>query len=177
MIASFGTNATSEAMFISMNGTSLMGGGATTDLTVTNFWDTNWHFIALTYDGTTAKLYVDGVLKASGAESWNLVHTPCNIGAFVNTTDFWNGNLDASITAPCRPQKLPVSLREILKAESSQDAGLGEVVEQRHARLRLNQILRLEGPLELLASHLHQSVVCAARRVAIKAPGDCFLRG
>ena len=94
VIASFGSAVTSEAMYIGMNGTSLVGGGDNNDLTVTGFWDTNWHFIALTYDGTTAKLYADGVLKTSGAKSWNLVHNACNIGALVNATDFWKGNVD-----------------------------------------------------------------------------------
>jgi len=69
-IASYGTNSTGEAMFIGMNGTTLDAGAYASDLTVANFWDTNWHFIALTYDGTTANLYDDGVLKASAAETW-----------------------------------------------------------------------------------------------------------
>jgi hypothetical protein len=94
LIASFGTAATNKAMYIGMSGTSLVGGGDNSDLTVTNFWDTNWHFIALTYDGTTAKLYADGVLKTSAAKSWNLVHNACNIGAFVNASDFWKGSVD-----------------------------------------------------------------------------------
>jgi hypothetical protein len=94
VIASFGTAATSESMYIGMNGTSLVGGGDGNDVTVTNFWDTNWHFIALTYDGTTANLYADGVLKATSAKTWNLVHAACNIGAFVNATDFWKGSVD-----------------------------------------------------------------------------------
>jgi len=41
-----------------------------------------------------AKLYADGVLKTSGAKTWNLVHNACNIGALVNATDFWKGNVD-----------------------------------------------------------------------------------
>jgi hypothetical protein len=94
VIASFGSATTGEAMYIGMNGASLLAGGYSNDLTVTNFWDTKWHFIALTYDGTTAKLYADGVLKTSAAKSWSLVHGACNIGAQVNTASYWNGNVD-----------------------------------------------------------------------------------
>ena len=94
-IAAFGTNTFGNAMFIGMNGTTLYaGGGQGADLTVPNFWDTNWHFIVLTYDGTTAKLYADGVLKTSAAKSWNLVPNACNIGRMTDGTQYWNGQID-----------------------------------------------------------------------------------
>ena len=94
VIAGFGSAVTGEAMYIGMNGTSLVGGGFNSDLTVANFWDGNWHFIVLTYDGTTANLYADGILMASSAASWNLVQSACNIGAQVNATDYWKGTVD-----------------------------------------------------------------------------------
>jgi len=93
-IASYGTNSTGEAMFIGMNGTTLDAGAYISDLTVPNFWDSNWHFIVLTYDGTTANLYADGVLKASSAETWNLVPANCYIGRQVNGAEYWNGLVD-----------------------------------------------------------------------------------
>lgn len=94
-IASFGSPSVDGAMCIGMDGTTLDGGGYQDDLTVANFWDSNWHFIALTYDGTTAKLYADGVLKASAPKSWNLVHNACYIGEQVdNGSEYWNGNVD-----------------------------------------------------------------------------------
>jgi hypothetical protein len=93
--ASFGTNSYGEAMFLGMNGTTLYaGGGQGADLTSPGFWDGNWHFIALTYDGTTAKLYADGVLKTSAPESWNLVHSGCFIGCQADSTQFWPGSVD-----------------------------------------------------------------------------------
>jgi hypothetical protein len=94
VIASFGTAATGKDMYIGMSTKSLVGGGFSSDLSVSSFWDTNWHFIALTYDGTTANLYADGVLKSSAAKSWNLTHSACNIGAQPNGTALWNGNID-----------------------------------------------------------------------------------
>jgi fibronectin type 3 domain-containing protein len=93
-IASYGTAGTSKAMFIGMNGTTLDAGGYGNDLTVPNFWDTNWHFIALTYDGTTANLYADGNLVATGAKTWNLVPAHCYIGRQVSGSQYWNGLID-----------------------------------------------------------------------------------
>ena len=94
-IAAFGSPGTSQAMFIGMNGTTLYGGGYADDLSVANFWDANWHFIALTYDGTTAKLYADGKLVSSGAKNWNLVPYECYIGEQVNNgPEYWNGSVD-----------------------------------------------------------------------------------
>jgi hypothetical protein len=94
-IAAYGSPNTDQAMFIGMQGTALDGGAYGDDLEVSNFWDTNWHFIALTYDGTTAKLYADGTLVASAAKSWNLVPYECNIGEQVNNgSEYWNGNID-----------------------------------------------------------------------------------
>ena len=94
-IASFGSPNTSQAMFIGMNGATLYGGGYGDDLSVPNFWDGNWHFIALTYDGGVARLYADGVLRATGAKNWNLAPGYCFIGQQVNTyAEYWNGLID-----------------------------------------------------------------------------------
>ncbi len=94
-IAAFGSPGTSQAMFIGENGTDLIGGGYADDLDVPNFWDNQWHFIALTYDGTTANLYADGTLRASSAKTWNLVPSACYIGEQVNNAaEFWNGSID-----------------------------------------------------------------------------------
>jgi len=94
-IFAYGSGGTGQAMFIGMNGTTLYGGGYGDDVTVANFWDTNWHHIALTYDGTTAILYADGIQVASAAKNWNLVANLAYIGRQVNTAaEFWNGQID-----------------------------------------------------------------------------------
>jgi hypothetical protein len=93
-IAAYGAPTTDEAMFIGMNGTSLVGGGYGDDLSVANFWDTNWHFIVLTYYGTTAKLYADGALLTSAAKTWTLTNTYAYIGRQVNGAEYWNGAID-----------------------------------------------------------------------------------
>ncbi|HVR84927.1 MAG TPA: LamG-like jellyroll fold domain-containing protein [Planctomycetota bacterium] len=93
-IFSYGSPTTHEAMSIGMNGTSLTGGGFNDDLTVAGFWNTSWHFIVLTYDGTTAVLYGDGHQVATAAKAWNLVSLHAYIGRLVSGGDYWNGLID-----------------------------------------------------------------------------------
>jgi hypothetical protein len=42
----------------------------------TSLLDTNWHHIAATYDGTTMKLYIDGVENASAIKALSMPDTP-----------------------------------------------------------------------------------------------------
>lgn len=62
--------------------------------------DGNWHHIAFTYDGTTAKLYVDYVLKVSKAWSYPLDYNAENAGMLSicgfdkATYGHWNGFID-----------------------------------------------------------------------------------
>ncbi len=95
-IAAYGSAGTSQAMFIGINGTSLYGGGYGDDILETGFWEVDvWHHICLTYDGTTARLYADGIEVASGAKNWNLVLNRAHIGRQVNdTAEFWDGSVD-----------------------------------------------------------------------------------
>ena len=95
-IAAYGSPATSQAMFIGMTGGSLYGGGYGDDIFKDGLWEIGvWHHICLTYDGTTAKLYTDGMEVASGAKTWNLVPSRACIGRQVNTlAEFWDGLID-----------------------------------------------------------------------------------
>ena len=62
--------------------------------------DGNWHHVAFTYDGTTAKLYVDYVLKASKAWSYPLDYNTDNAGMLSicgfdkQTYGHWHGFID-----------------------------------------------------------------------------------
>jgi hypothetical protein len=95
-IAAYGSPATSQAMFIGMNGTDLYGGGYGDDVLLAGFWEIGvWHHIALTYDGTVARLYADGIEVANASKSWNLVAGLAHIGRQVNTAaEFWDGMID-----------------------------------------------------------------------------------
>lgn len=96
MIASFGTPSNGNGMWIGANGNSLSAGSWGYDLPdVPNFWDGNWHFICLTYDGQTAVLYADGAALESASEpAWNLKPSVCYIGCYLNNSSFWNGKVD-----------------------------------------------------------------------------------
>ncbi len=95
-IATYGSEGTSLACFIGMTGTDLYGGGYGDDIYTTGFWAVNeWHHIALTYDGTTAILYGDGVQVASAAKNWNTTLNRAHLGQQVNDySEFWNGLID-----------------------------------------------------------------------------------
>jgi hypothetical protein len=95
-IAAYGSPVTSQAMFLGSNGTALYGGGYGNDVSVAGFWEAGvWHHIALTYDGTIARLYADGVEVASAAKTWNLVRSRARIGQQVNDlSEFWDGAID-----------------------------------------------------------------------------------
>jgi hypothetical protein len=95
-IAAYGTNATSQAMFIGMYGDDLLGGGYGDDVRRNDFWDVGtWHHICLTYDGTTARLYADGIQVDSAAKTWNLVLSRAHVGRQVNdAAEFWDGTVD-----------------------------------------------------------------------------------
>jgi len=96
-IAAYGSPATSQAMFIGMNGDTLIGGGYGGDDVISdNFWEVDvWHHICLTYDGTRARMYADGVQVALEAKDWDLLLSRAHIGRQVNdAAEFWDGLVD-----------------------------------------------------------------------------------
>ena len=95
-IAAYGSAGTSQAMFIGSNGTSLYGGGYGDDVFASGFWEVDvWHHICLTYDGSTARLYADGIEVASASKTWNLALNRAHIGRQVNNAaEFWDGTID-----------------------------------------------------------------------------------
>jgi hypothetical protein len=95
-IAAYGSAGTSQAMFIGLNGDALYGGGYGDDVFTNGFWEVNaWHHICLTYDGTMARLYANGIEVASEAKSWDLVLSRAHIGRQVNdAAEFWDGLVD-----------------------------------------------------------------------------------
>jgi len=95
-LAAYGSPATGQAMFIGINGTGLYGGGYGDDLIVSDFWVANeWRHIALTYDGSMARMYADGIEVASAPKNWNLALSRAHIGRQVNdAAEFWEGLVD-----------------------------------------------------------------------------------
>ncbi len=95
-IFAYGTPGTGQAMFIGLYANDLYGGGYGDDVSVAGFWETGvWHHIALTYDGSTARLYSDGAEVASEAKAWNLAAGAARIGQQINNlSEFWYGAID-----------------------------------------------------------------------------------
>ena len=112
-IAAYGSPGGGTAMFIGTNGTDLYGGGYGDDVFKANFWEPDvWHHICLTYDGTTARLYADGVEVASAPKSWNLTRSRAHIGRQVNDyVEFWDGAVD-----DVRIYNKALTLEEIVQA-------------------------------------------------------------
>ena len=99
VIADLGTTGGNYSFFIGQFGTSLEVGdwGSPNYITVSGFWDTNWHHIVATYGGDTVDVYADGMLVATGTgENWNYLTPPvsCVIGNYVSGTGYpWSGNI------------------------------------------------------------------------------------
>ncbi len=95
LAVAYGKATNSGAMFIGQNGKDLYGGSYANDVVVKGFWEVGaWHHITLTYDGTTARLYADGIELAATAKNWNLVLDKAYIGRQVNDRENWNGEID-----------------------------------------------------------------------------------
>ncbi len=61
----------------------------------TDLLDSRWHHVAATYDGSTVRLYVDGALNNSGAQSLNTTTQMLYIGrAPVRMSEYFDGDID-----------------------------------------------------------------------------------
>ncbi len=95
--AIFDTGMTSTDKFfaIGRSGSSLVGFGWNDDISVPNFFSTNtWYHVCLSYDGTTATLYGNGVQLAQAAKAWNTVDSG---GTYIGNdvpNHVWNGFID-----------------------------------------------------------------------------------
>jgi regulation of enolase protein 1 (concanavalin A-like superfamily) len=53
-----------------------------------------WKHVALTYDGTTVRLYVEGVLVGSGTGAHGTNNNPLIFGRWTPASEYWNGLID-----------------------------------------------------------------------------------
>jgi VCBS repeat-containing protein len=73
-----------------------VGGYAVDEFQINNFWNSrDWHHIAITFDGTTATLYVDGSESGRTATSFNLDPRRAFVGKQADTAPVtWTGAVD-----------------------------------------------------------------------------------
>ena len=92
----YGTKDTGQAYGLFQKDSKWLAGGYSDDITLNTIPTiNNWHHLAMTYDGTTVRAYVDGSLDISAAKSWNTVLDEFRVGQQVNSADqFFAGQLD-----------------------------------------------------------------------------------
>lgn len=90
-----GTTSTDQFFGLGRSGADLDGFGWNDDISVPNFFSTGvWYYVCLSYNGTTAALYGNGVQLAQAAKSWNTVDSG---GTFIGndySNHVWNGSID-----------------------------------------------------------------------------------
>jgi len=92
---SYGTVGTNQAFFIGVYGLNPFCGAWANDLTAgnTNISLDTWFHTACVFDGTTAYLYVAGILTTYAAKAWNTVSNNAFIGRQVDSGQYWLGNV------------------------------------------------------------------------------------
>ena len=101
-ILSYGTAVTSQGILFGLGNDANYG--ANTNFGISQYGnavgvsyavnDNQWHLGAATYDGTTWKIYVDGVLKGSKAMVTNTVKTGAVLVGKDISNNYWNGSID-----------------------------------------------------------------------------------
>jgi len=92
-----GSPSTGQAFFIGRNAGTLYYGGYGSDFTISNFFNDKVGIplhLVLTYNGTTAIGYYNGVQHASSVRTWSMGSTYLRIGQQVNNFgEFWTGKV------------------------------------------------------------------------------------
>ena len=92
----WGTNAnTQRCAILILAGETIKFCGQNADVTSNgSVVNGEWHYVSETYDGTTIRIYIDGVLDIEQARSINTVLNVGRIGANVRLGEFFNGAID-----------------------------------------------------------------------------------
>ena len=92
----YGNPASNQAFFVGVSGLNPFCGAWANDLTAgnTTIALNTWFHTACVFDGTTAYLYVAGILTTSATKSWNTLNVNrAYLGRQVDNGQYWNGNI------------------------------------------------------------------------------------
>jgi hypothetical protein len=104
-------NANSDTMYFTCNGLSA-------DVTgITSVADSNWHFVAGTYDGVTIALYIDGILQNSSPASGFITLNEYNVSIGYN--EEMNGRLFSGVIDQVRIHNVGLSQAKIREQYTS----------------------------------------------------------
>jgi hypothetical protein len=93
-IFSYGNPANGQARFVGIVNNTYYAGGYNDDLTASGVVADTWFNICETYDGTYARLYINGSLVTGPtAKSWNTIDSYANVGAQAGGSDYWYGSI------------------------------------------------------------------------------------
>jgi hypothetical protein len=115
-------------MWLSVSGTSyifrsLNGVVAQNNVLLSTPWKVNaWNYIMMVYNGSTIKIYLNGIEVFTENASGNIAHTNSNvnIGGEPSQSFFFNGNI-----AICSVYNRPLSTSEILQNYNAQKSRFG----------------------------------------------------
>ena len=100
---------------------------ASAQLSPSEIWDGRWHYVAGTWDGTSARLFLDGVNRgtdqsATGTIDYNLPVSDTGIGGYLGTCDlYYTGDIDdvALFSQPLAIDKIWSAIRLLFPKPAS----------------------------------------------------------
>jgi hypothetical protein len=92
---SYGTSTANNAFGLSQEPNNIINYGWANDhVAALSFAVGVWYHYVVTYDGTTSKIYRDGLLISQSAKNWNTVGSTFRIGATSSSSVYFTGSID-----------------------------------------------------------------------------------
>ncbi len=98
VIFAYGTSTTNQAQGIALLATGIRYFGGSNDYDVTVTIPTSaWSVISVSYDGTNAKVYFNGVPIGTSARTWNTTGTTYYVGRNISVSSAFNGTVSDAL--------------------------------------------------------------------------------